>query len=266
MAFNITLNKKLARFDEASVDYRMTENPELFQQLKDLKLVRAETTIEDYNKNREPIGTKGTGWNRNFLTFKAITNAIKDANPGMSEVDFSDFGYDINYIDRLDYVKNSLTKGQKFIPKIEMRLSGNPDIVRMYNEDSKLFKFTLNAPDINDIVAEAITIENIGEITWDDYEKVDSVLNGFVNEDRGLKVKAVSENENSRYLHLVFLGHNELTSGALCSVTMDWNDDLRGIPLLSFHFTRAEVENKTSVVLENSNITVSKDSLLTNAN
>ena len=266
MAFNITLNKKLARFDEASVDYRMSENPELFQQLKGLKLVRAETTIEDYNKNREPIGTKGTGWDSNFIIFSAITKAIKDANPGMSEVDFSDFGYKINYLDQLGYVRTSMTKGQKYIPKIEMFLTDVSDIARTYNEDSKLFKFTLNAPDINDVVSEAITIENIGELTWDDYEKVKSVLDGFKNGDTNLVVKEVSENENSRYLHLVLGDSISFTISSLFSVTMDWNDKLRGIPLLSFHFTRAEVENKTSVVLENSNITVGKDSLLTNAN
>ena len=175
-----------------------------------------------------------------------------------------DFTFNINYTDQLSVVKDTLTKGEKFIPKIEMQLYGKADITRMYNEDSKLFKFTLNAPDINDIVAEAITIENIGEITWDDYDKVKTVLDEFKNSDRGFEVVGSSENENSRYLHLVLRGYDYMSLSALFSVTMDWNNNLRGIPLLSFHFTRAEVENKTSIVLENSNISVGKDELVTN--
>ena len=43
---------------------------------------------------------------------------------------------------------------------------------------------------------------------------------------------------------------------------MDWNSDLFGIPVLSFHFTRAEAENKETIVLENSNIHVNTDPLL----
>ena len=265
MAFNITLNKKLVKFDNRSIDDRMSENPELFQTLKELKLVREETTIDSYNKYQEPISTKNTNWEEYFLAFSIIAKAIKEANPGMSNVDFSDFTFDVNYTDRLGEAKNTLTKGQKFIPKIEMRLSGNADVARMYNEDSKLFKFTLNGPDINDVIAEAITIENIGEIVWDDFDKVKTVLDGFKNGDLGFSVETVSENENSRYLHLVFKTAPEISISNLFSVTMDWNNSLRGIPLLSFHFTRAEVENKTSVVLENSNITVNKDGLVTNA-
>lgn len=266
MAFNITLNKKLVKFDNRAISDRMSENPELFQTLKELKLVREETTIDSYDKYQEPIYTKNTNWSDNFFAFSIIAKAIKEANPGMSNVDFSDFTFEVNYSDQLSEAKNTLTKGQKFIPKIEMRLSGNADVARMYNEDSKLFKFTLNGPDINDVIAEAITIENIGEIVWDDYDKVKSVLDGFVNSNYGFAVKAVSENENSRYLHLVLSGYDYVSLSGLFSVTMDWNNSLRGIPLLSFHFTRAEVENKTSVVLENSNITVNKDGLVTNAN
>lgn len=261
MAFNIRLNKKLAKFNYGEVQFRM-QNPELLKQLKEFKLVREETTIENYNYGNELIGTKGTGWEDNFLVFSVIARSIKEANPGMSNVDFTDFAYYIPWDNQLNEVKNTITKGQKYIPKVQMRVSNKPDISRRYNEDSKLFVFTLNAPDINDILAEAITIENLSELTWDDYEKVKTVLKGFMNGDVALEVHEVSENENSRYLHLVLHGRDDISTSSLFSVTMDWNDNLNGIPLLSFHFTRADVENKETIVLENSNIRINKDPLL----
>ena len=261
MAFNITLNKKLANFDSMQIQYRMRD-PELFKQLKEFKLVREETTIEDYSYRNELIGTKNTGWNENFLVFSTVARAIKEANSGMSNVDFTDFVFDIPWDNQLSEVKNTLTKGQKYIPKIQMRVSHHSDISRRYNEDSKSFVFTLNAPDINDVVAEAITVENLSELTWDDYEKVKTVLEGFGNGLRALIIKEVSDGEDSRYLHLVLGSRDDITTASLFSVTMDWNNDLGGIPLLSFHFTRAGVENKETIVLENSNIHINKDPLL----
>ena len=261
MAFNITLNKKLAKFNYREVQFKI-QNPELLKQLKEFKLVREETTIEDYSYRNELIGTKETGWNENFLVFSTVARVIKEANPGMANVDFTDFVFDIPWDNQLSKVKNTIAKGQKYIPKIQMRVSHHSDISRRYNEDSKSFVFTLNAPDINDILAEAITIENLSELTWDDYEKVKTVLKGFMNGDGALEVHEVSENENSRYLHLVLHGRDDISTSSLFSVTMDWNDNLSGIPLLSFHFTRADVENKETIVLENSNIRINKDPLL----
>ena len=43
---------------------------------------------------------------------------------------------------------------------------------------------------------------------------------------------------------------------------MDYNNTLGGIPVLSFHFTRAEAENKETIVLTNPNINNDKDPLL----
>lgn len=263
MAFNITLNKKLANFNSMQIEYRMRD-PELLKQLKEFKLVREETTIENYSYRNELIGTKDTGWNENFLVFSTVARAIKEANPGMANVDFTDFVFDIPWDNQLSEVKNTLTKGQKYIPKIQMRVSHHSDISRRYNEDSKSFVFTLNAPDINDVVAEAITVENLSELTWDDYEKVKTVLEGFGNGLRTLIVKEVSDGEDSRYLHLILGSRYDISTDSLFSVTMDWNNDLGGIPLLSFHFTRAGVENKETIVLENSNIRINKDPLLKN--
>lgn len=261
MAFNIRLNKKLVNFNSTQIQYRMRD-PELLKQLKEFKLVREETTIEDYNYRSELIGTKDTGWNENFLVFSTVAKAIKEANPGMANVDFTDFVFNIPWDNQLREVKDTLTKGQKYIPKIQMRVSHQSDISRRYNEDSKSFVFTLNAPDINDVVAEAITVENLSELTWDDYEKVKTVLEGFGNGLRALVVKEVSDSEDSRYIHLVLVNRDDISTTSLFSVTMDWNNDLGGIPLLSFHFTRAGVENKETIVLENSNIRINKDPLL----
>lgn len=263
MAFNIRLNKKLANFNSMQIQYRMRD-PELFKQLKEFKLVREETTMEDYSYRNELIGTKNTGWNENFLVFSTVARAIKEANPGMSNVDFTDFVFDIPWDNQLSEVKNTIVKGQKYIPKILMRVSHHSDISRRYNEDSKSFVFTLNAPDINDVVAEAITVENLSELTWDDYEKVKTVLEGFGNGLSALIVKEVSDSEDSRYLHLILDSRDDISTTSLFSVTMDWNNDLGGIPLLSFHFTRAGVENKETIVLENSNIRINKDPLLKN--
>lgn len=261
MAFNIRLNKKLANFSSTQLQFNMRD-PELLKQLKEFKLVREETTMEDYDYRNELIGTKDTGWDENFLVYSTIAKAIKEANPGMSNVDFTDFGFSVPWDNWLSEVKNTLTKGQKYIPKVQMRVLNKPDISRRYNEDSKSFVFTLNAPDINDVVAEAITVENLSELTWDDYEKVKTVLEGFGNGLRALEVKEVSDSEDSRYLHLVLNSRDDISTASLFSVTMDWNNDLRAIPLLSFHFTRAGVENKETIVLENSNIRINKDPLL----
>ena len=261
MAFNIRLNKKLVNFNSTQIQYRMRD-PELLKQLKEFKLVREETTMEDYSYRNELISTKNTGWEENFVVFSTVAKAIKEANPGMANVDFTDFGFSVPWDNQLREVKNTLTKGQKYIPKIQMSVSHQSDISRRYNEDSKSFVFTLNAPDINDVVAEAITVENLSELTWDDYEKVKTVLEGFGNDLRALIVKEVSDSEDSRYLHLVLGSRDGISTTSLFSVTMDWNNDLGGIPLLSFHFTRAGVENKETIVLENSNIRINKDPLL----
>jgi hypothetical protein len=261
MAFNIRLNKKLVNFNSTQIQFRIRD-PELLKQLKEFKLVREETTIEDYSYRNELIGTKDTGWEENFIVFSTVARAIKEANPGMANVDFTDFVFDIPWDNQLSEVKNTLTKGQKYIPKIQMRVSHHSDISRRYNEDSKSFVFTLNAPDINDFVAEAITVENLSELTWDDYEKVKTVLEGFGNGLRALIVKEVSDSEDSRYLHLILVNRDDISTTSLFSVTMDWNNELGGIPLLSFHFTRAGVENKETIVLENSNIRINKDPLL----
>lgn len=92
MAFNITLNKKLANFNSTQIRYRMRD-PELLKQLKEFKLVREETTIENYNYYNELVGTKDSGWEENFLVFSTIAKGIKEANPGMSNVDFTDFKF-----------------------------------------------------------------------------------------------------------------------------------------------------------------------------
>lgn len=261
MAFNITLNKKLANFNSMQIQYKMRD-PELLKQLKEFKLVREETTLEDYSYRNELIGTKNTGWEENFVVFSTVARAIKEANPGMANVDFTDFVFYNPWDNQLSEVKNTLTKGQKYIPKIQMRVSHHSDISRRYNEDSKSFVFTLNAPDINDVVAEAITVENLSELSWDDYDTVKTVLEGFGNGLKALVVKEVSDSEDSRYIHLVLVSRDDISTTSLFSVTMDWNNDLGGIPLLSFHFTRAGVENKETIVLENSNIRINKDPLL----
>ena len=179
----------------------------------------------------------------------------------MNEVDFTDFSF--NRSRDSDLTITTKTKGEKLEPVIEMKISPVAEISRRYNEDSKLFKFNLTGPDLNAVVAEAITIENMSELTWDDYNKVQKVLNDFCNRSSTVVVIPQTENENSKYLHLVYTsGNGSFDVGHLFSIDMDFNSELRGIPVLSFHFTRAEVENKETIVLTNPNINVDKDPLL----
>lgn len=263
MAFNITLNKKLNVTNRDTFSNKVQSDPALKQKLLYKGLINERINEFEGIDGTHPIAKKGTAWNDNYELYETVVNAIKAANPSMSEVDFTDFSF--NRSRDSDVSTTSKSKGEKLEPVIEMKISPVAEISRRYNEDSKLFKFNLSAPDFNAVVAEAITIENMSELTWDDYDKVQKVLNDFCNRSSVVEVKPQAENENSKYLHLVYTsGNGSFDVGHLFSIDMDYNNTLGGIPALSFHFTRAEVENKETIVLENSNIHVNKDPLLTN--
>lgn len=261
MAFNITLNKKLNVTNRETFSAKVQSDPSLKQKLLDKGLINERINEFEGIDGTHPITKKDTTWNDNYELYETVVNAIKAANPSMSEVDFTDFSFNRS---RDTYISTtSKSKGEKLEPVIEMKISPVAEISRRYNEDSKLFKFNLTGPDLNAVVAEAITIENIGELTWDDYSKVEKVLNDFRNGSSTIVVKSQAENENSKYLHLVYTsGNGSFDVGHLFSIDMDFNSELRGIPVLSFHFTRAEVENKETIVLTNPNISIDKDPLL----
>lgn len=263
MAFNIRLNKKLNVVSGETFSNKVMSDPTLKQKLLDKGLINKRINEFEGIDNTHPIAKKGTSWNDLYELNEIVVNAIKVANPSMSEVDFTDFSFNRSNDSSLSNAYAFKSKGKKLEPIIEMKISPNPEISRRYNEDSKHFKFNLTAPDFNAVVAEAITIENISELTWDDYDKVNKVLNDFCNHSSVVTVKPQAENENSKYLHLVYTsGNGGFDVGHLFSVDMDYNDILGGIPVLSFHFTRAEVENKETIVLTNPNISVDKDPLL----
>lgn len=261
MAFNITLNKKLNVTNRETFTAKVQSDSALKQKLLDKGLINERISEFEGIDNTHPIAKKGTSWNNNYELYEIVVNAIKAANPSMSEVDFTDFSFNRSRDSAL--TNTTKTKGEKLEPVIEMKISPVAEISRRYNEDSKLFKFNLTAPDLNAAVAEAITIENMSELTWDDYSKVEKVLTDFCNRSSTIVVKSQAENENSKYLHLVYTsGNGSFDVGHLFSVDMDYNNTLGGIPVLSFHFTRADVENKETIVLENSNIRINKDPLL----
>lgn len=263
MAFNITLNKKLNVVSRETFTNKVMSDPALKQKLLDKGLINENINDLEGIDETHPIAKKGTAWNDNYELYETVVNAIKAANPSMNEVDFTDFSF--NRSRNSNLTNTTKTKGEKLEPVIEMKISPVAEISRRYNEDSKLFKFNLTAPDINAVIAEAITIENMSELTWDDYSKVEKVLTDFCNHSSTIVVKSQAENENSKYLHLVYTsGNGRFDVGHLFSIDMDWNNDLYGIPLLSFHFTHADVENKETIVLTNPNINVGKDPLLTN--
>lgn len=261
MAFNIRLNKKLNVVSSETFTNKVMSDPALKQKLLDKGLINEDINEFEGIDGSHPIAKKGTVWNDLYELNEIVVNAIKAANPSMSEVDFTDFSF--NRSRDSDLTNTTKTKGEKLEPVIEMKISPVAEISRRYNEDSKLFKFNLTAPDFNAVVAEAITIENMSELTWDDYDKVNKVLNDFCNHSSVVTVKSQAENENSKYLHLVYTsGNGSFDVGHLFSIDMDYNNTLGGIPVLSFHFTRAEVENKETIVLTNPNINVDKDPLL----
>lgn len=263
MAFNITLNKKLNVTNRETFTAKVQSDSALKQKLLDKGLINKHISEFEGIDEGHPIAKKGTAWNDNYELYEIVVNAIKAANPSMSEVDFTDFSFNRSKDSNL--TNTTKTKGEKLEPVIEMKISPVAEISRRYNKDSKLFKFNLTAPDFNAVVAEAITIENMSELTWDDYDKVQKVLNDFCNRSSTVVVTPRTENENSKYLHLVYTsGSGSFDVGHLFSIDMDFNSELRGIPVLSFHFTRAEVENKETIVLTNPNISVDKDPLLKN--
>lgn len=261
MAFNITLNKKLNVTNRETFTAKVQSDSTLKQKLLNKGLINESFDEFEGIDEKHPIAKKGTAWNDNYELYETVVNAIKAANPSMSEVDFTDFSFNRSRDSNLN--NTTKTKGEKLEPVIEMKISPVAEISRRYNEDSKLFKFNLTAPDFNAVVAEAITIENMSELNWDDYDKVNKVLNDFCNRSSVVKVESQAENENSKYLHLVYTsGNSRFDVGHLFSIDMDYNDTLGGIPVLSFHFTRADVENKETIVLTNSNISIDKDPLL----
>lgn len=263
MAFNITLNKKLNVVSRETFTNKVMSDSALKQKLLDKGLINEYISEFGGIDGAHPIARKGTRWNDLYELNEIVVNAIKAANPSMSEVDFTDFSFNRSEDSSLRNVYATKSKGEKIEPVISMIISHNSEISRRYNEDSKHFKFNLTAPDLNAAVAEAITIENMSELTWDDYSKVEKVLNGFCNGSSTIVVKSQAENENSKYLHLVYTsGNGGFDVSHLFSIDMDWNNELGGIPVLSFHFTRSDVENKETIVLTNPNINISKDPLL----
>lgn len=263
MAFNIRLNKKLNVVSRETFTKKVFSDSVFKQELINKGWINEDINEFEGVDGSHPIAKKGTSWNDLYELNEIVVNVIKAANPSMSGVDFTDFSFNRSNDSNLSTVYATKSKGEKLEPIIEMKISPVAEISRRYNEDSKLFKFNLTAPDFNAVVAEAITIENMSELTWDDYDKVNKVLNDFCNRSSTVVVTPQTENENSKYLHLVYTsGNGNFDVGHLFSIDMDFNSELRGIPVLSFHFTRAEVENKETIVLENSNITVNKDRLL----
>ena len=265
MAFNITLNKKLNVVSRETFTNKVMSDPVLKQKLLDKGLINKDINEFEGIDGVHPIAKKGTVWNDLYELNEIVVNAIKAANPSMSEVDFTDFSFNRSKDSSLSNVYATKSKGEKIEPIIKMTVSSNPEISRRYNEDSKHFKFNLTAPDLNAVVAEAITIENMSELTWDDYSKVEKVLTDFCNHSSTIVVKSQTENENSKYLHLVYTsGNGSFDVGHLFSIDMDWNNNLGGIPLLSFHFTRADVEDKRDLRIDNNNLTVGENGMAVN--
>lgn len=209
-----------------------------------------------------------------------LIEAIKAANPSLNDLNFDDFVFNFNQIDfmgsqiksKIDSGEEGYQEGMVVKPTVKMTIKNNEDIKRNYTENSYETIFTVNSPDADEFIKKHVHIENLSELTWEDYETVLNELNKFTNgEGRPIEVKRVTENANSKYIYLGYnSGHSagnvyEDTPSALLSyklVSSEMDSSFKRV--LTFHFTRAEVENKRDLAIENNTLTVGENNMTEN--
>ena len=111
-------------------------------------------------------------------------------------------------------------------------------------------------------------------MTWDDYDNVLNELNKFIGitgtSNLPVTVKETGESANSKYIHLCFntnyrAGGSDDIPCALLSYKYESSKlDSNSIRLLTFHFTRAEAENKRDLGIKNNTLTVGETGMVEN--
>lgn len=211
-----------------------------------------------------------------------LIEAIKAANPSLNDLNFNDFylrtnnaSYDVLIVqDKVDSHSTGYRDGMTVNPIVSMSVLDDENIKRNYTERSYNTTFTINSPTIDELVKKHIQIENISELTWDDYNTVLNELNKFIGitgtSNIPVTVKETSESANSKYIHLCFntnyrAGGSDDIPCALLSYKYESSKlDSNAVRLLSFHFTRAEVENKRDLGIENNTLTVGENGMVEN--
>lgn len=213
-----------------------------------------------------------------------LIEAVKDANPSLSDLNFDDFEFNsdtakldgMNIRPRVEGGVEGYSDGMVIKPVVKMTIKNNEDVKRNYTENSYETVFTVNSPDADEFIKKLVLVENLSELTWDDYNTVLSELKKFTGSDYSnasdaIMFKEVTENANSKYLYLGYnsghiMGNSwEDTPCALLSykyVSSEMDNSFKRV--LSFHFTRAEVENKRDLAIDNNNLTVGENGMTQN--
>lgn len=213
-----------------------------------------------------------------------LIEAVKAANPSLSDLNFDDFDfrckvneYQASAVKRqIDRRAAGFSEGMVVKPKVEMFVKFNNEIKRKYTENSHSTMFIINGPDADAFIKKHVTVENLSELTWDDYDTVLNELKKFTNDgdDRSGQVigyREKTENPNSKYLYLgINTAHGvgnqwQDVPSALLSYRYE-NDkmDENFKAVFTFHFTRADVEDKRDLRIDNNNLTVGENGMAVN--
>lgn len=206
-----------------------------------------------------------------------VIKAIKAANPSLNDLNFEDFefntditrftGFNVKY--NIDNNLEGAHDGMVVKPTVNMTIKNKEDIKRNYTENSYKTSFTINSPDVDEFIKKHILVENLSELTWDDYDTVKRALDNFLNgAGSPIHTKEETENINSKYIHLGFnTNHssgrtfNDMPSALLSYkyVSSEMTDNFKRV--LSFHFTRSDNENKRDLGVVNNTLTIGENGM-----
>lgn len=211
----------------------------------------------------------------------ALIEVVKAANPSLSDLNFEDFEFRCRTNGTAaEDIKNKIARraagfseGMVVKPRVEMSVKWDNEIKRKYTENSHSTMFTITSPDADEFIKKHVHVENLSELTWNDYDTVLSELEKFTNSEQLRSGKAIvfkinNENPNSKYLYLGFnTGHgvgnpNEDIPSALLSYKYEADKmDENFKVVYTFHFTRADAEDKRDLRIDNNNLTVGENGM-----
>lgn len=214
----------------------------------------------------------------------ALIEAVKAANPSLNDLNFDDFDFrcrnngnaaeDIKR--KIERRTSGFSEGMVVKSKVEMSVKFDNEIKRKYTENSHSTMFTITGPDADEFIKKHVRVENLSELTWDDYDTVLRELEKFTNSShlrsgQAIVFKDKIENPNSKYLYLGFntshgVGnlHEDVPSALLSyKYEADKMDDNFKV-VFTFHFTRADVEDKRDLRIDNNNLTVGENGMAVN--
>ena len=201
-----------------------------------------------------------------------LIEAVKAANPSLNDLNFDDFEFAIepseidglNIGPRITAGEAGYSEGMIVKPVVKMTIKNNEDIKRNYTEKSYETIFTVNSPDADEFIKKHINVENLSELKK-------FIGSDYISPSDVITLKEETVNANDKYIRLGFnsshlMGNSwEDTPYALLSykyVSSEMDGSFKRV--LSFHFTRAEVENKRDLAIDNNNLTVGENGMAVN--